>query len=296
MGSSGPANPSEGPLSVGEILRAGRVAAGLSLEELSGVTRIRAQYLDALERFDLEGLPSRPFTLGFVRNCARALDLDAEAIVARFREEAPPVCTDLQAPVKVERSAPVLPRLAAILAGIVVLSVIGWNIWRRTETRPQSPPEIPVSPSTAAPPPGATVAVGPPPPTVAGPPPSYQTPGLAAADSEAGAAAQAGTTSSQGPAARAGAPFVANGRIYGATDGVDGLVLQAKAPVTVIVRDASGGIVFAQELQPGEAWRAPKAEGLSVDVDSPGAVEAFVGGYAKGALPEGRSPLARLMQ
>jgi transcriptional regulator with XRE-family HTH domain len=303
------------PAHVGDVLAQARLKAGLSLADLAAKTRIRAAHIAALEALDYPALPSRPFTVGFVRNCARALGLDEEAVVARFREEAPPVSTALEAPVTVERTEPILPRLAAALAAAVVLAVIGWNIWRRTETRPAPPPDISAVSPTALAASAAPLAVGPPPPLAAGPPPSYQTPGLGApsrstgnaqlaiapvtatpmTDSEAGAAAQAGDAPAPRPSAHAGAPFIPGGRIYGASGAGPGLVLQAKAPVTIIVRDAQGSIVFARELLPGEAWRATGAEGLSVDVDAPNAVEAYVQGYAKGVLPEGRSPLPRLM-
>ena len=67
----------EGALNIGAALRATRQRTGRSLQDLSDTTRIKRAYLEALEEMRLEDLPSRPFTIGYVRAYARALGLDA---------------------------------------------------------------------------------------------------------------------------------------------------------------------------------------------------------------------------
>ena len=67
------------PSSLGEALRGRREAQGLDLEDLSPRHPGPAAYLAAIEAMRLDELPSRPFTIGYIRAYAEALGLDAEA-------------------------------------------------------------------------------------------------------------------------------------------------------------------------------------------------------------------------
>ncbi len=68
----------------GPLLRAAREAHGLSLQDLSDSTRISTAYLSAIESDDLDSLPSATFVRGYVREMARQLGLDAEAVSAGY--------------------------------------------------------------------------------------------------------------------------------------------------------------------------------------------------------------------
>ena len=65
----------EGALNIGAALRATRQRTGRSLQDLSDTTRIKRAYLEALEEMRLEDLPSRPFTIGYVRAYARRVSV-----------------------------------------------------------------------------------------------------------------------------------------------------------------------------------------------------------------------------
>jgi len=58
---------------IGAALKAAREFRGLSLQDVSDATRIRRTYLGALEDMRLDELPSRPFTLGYIKAYARHL-------------------------------------------------------------------------------------------------------------------------------------------------------------------------------------------------------------------------------
>ncbi len=75
-------------LAVGPYLEAVRVSAGLSVQEIVESTHIKPQFIEAIEAMALKKLPSKPFAIGFVRAYAEALELDADAVVARFKDEA----------------------------------------------------------------------------------------------------------------------------------------------------------------------------------------------------------------
>jgi cytoskeletal protein RodZ len=71
--------------SVGEYLREGRDALGVSLEEISARTCISVRQLDALETNRLERLPGGLFNISFARQYARELGLDEDEAAARIK-------------------------------------------------------------------------------------------------------------------------------------------------------------------------------------------------------------------
>lgn len=73
--------------SVGETLRAARVAQGLELADIAETTRVPLRHLQAIEADDHDSLPALPYTIGFVRTLARAVGADADAMVAHYRAE-----------------------------------------------------------------------------------------------------------------------------------------------------------------------------------------------------------------
>ena len=68
--------------SAGAMLRAAREAAGLSIDALSQQLKLAPRQVKAIEDDDFASLPGRTFVRGFVRNYARAVHLDAEAVLA----------------------------------------------------------------------------------------------------------------------------------------------------------------------------------------------------------------------
>jgi hypothetical protein len=189
---------------------------------------------------------------------------------------------------------------------VVILAVIGWNLSRHGLARSERQLLTPSSRLVAA---QVKPAAGPlrlgaplPAPPEAATPPVYQTPGLAAAipgSAAAGAVEKTSLVVAPAPlqpsdAGPIGARFVAAGPIYAIQGPTSDIILQARAATSLVVRGGSGAVYFARQLAPGEAWRAPAVDGLVADVDSPGAVEVFVGGVSRGVLTATKTPLARL--
>ena len=86
---------------LGAYLRAVRESRGLSIAELAAVTRIRRAHLQALEERNRSALPSRPFAIGYVRSYAKALGVDGESAVQRFKTDWPETDGGLRNPVGV---------------------------------------------------------------------------------------------------------------------------------------------------------------------------------------------------
>jgi cytoskeleton protein RodZ len=82
------------------LLRGAREDAGLSLQELAARTKIKVSTLEAMERGEFDRLPRGVFMRGFLRACARELELDPEAVVASYSLET------------IARPAPVPPPIA----------------------------------------------------------------------------------------------------------------------------------------------------------------------------------------
>lgn len=71
----------------GELLQEKRLALELTLETVAQKTKIKPEYLAALETSDFTRLPSATFAKGFLRTYARALHMNADTILAMFRRD-----------------------------------------------------------------------------------------------------------------------------------------------------------------------------------------------------------------
>jgi cytoskeletal protein RodZ len=149
---------------IGRALRAARQKQGKSLETAGRETRVRADYLEALEREDFDALGSDVYVRSFLRSYARYLGLSHEKVIAAyeraFGREAPP-------PAPVERAPGVGPTEAVILAekkrpnwfltgmaaAILLGSAAAIGILNRSSAVPEPadvhrPPAVPVMPRT----------------------------------------------------------------------------------------------------------------------------------------------------
>lgn len=101
--------------SLGNELRTARQQRNLTLLEVEKQIRVRAKFLEALEQANYTVLPSVVHTRGFLRNYARFLEMDGDMAVARYD---------------------------AVLLG-------GRRRGRRTNTLPEPPPKISMTPAVA---------------------------------------------------------------------------------------------------------------------------------------------------
>lgn len=69
---------------IGAMLYEARTERGLSLEELSEKTRIRVEYLKAVEEGSPEKVPGEAYFRAFVRTYAREMGLDPDALLAQY--------------------------------------------------------------------------------------------------------------------------------------------------------------------------------------------------------------------
>ena len=277
--------------SLGVYLRAIREHRGWTLAELAAATRIRRVYLAAIEDGDMSALPSRPFALGYVRAYARALGIDGDLAVVRFKTEHPDIAEPLRAPVGVkhedrEHRQPFI----LLAAAVVVCAVVAWNIVQRTVFHaedPSAPPSVAGREADIPPPPltGGAMRVAAPtaPPADQTTPAPYVAPGL-----ENTAAAPTAAAVVEGPKLDLlpiGARFVPQGQVYGVTEATPSVVFLARKPGLLIIRRADKAPFIGRQLLAGEAVRAPIGHGLTVEALDGEAFNAFINEQNIGLLP-----------
>jgi cytoskeleton protein RodZ len=72
---------------VGQMLQAARAAKKLELEDVARITKIRPQFLKAIEADDYLRLPSSTVARGFIRNYSEFLEINPTQIAAIFRRD-----------------------------------------------------------------------------------------------------------------------------------------------------------------------------------------------------------------
>lgn len=151
------------PQSVGEQLRAARLAAQLDLNDIATKTRVPIRHLEALERGDYASLPSPTYAIGFARSFARAIGADETVIARDLRAElgrAPPEDGDFL-PYEPVDPARLPSRLLAWTTAIVGVLLIAGYLALRTEIFGASAPPPIDTPAPVASQPAAPVATAP---------------------------------------------------------------------------------------------------------------------------------------
>ncbi len=276
---------------IGQILRDVRLHRGLDLEDISQLTRIRVSYLAAIEHMRLDGLPSRPFALGYVRAYAAALGLDGDLAAARFKVEAPEGAEPLRAPVGVGRETDPRLKMLGRAAAVVAAAILTWNIAQRLLTMNGLARRGAGEVAAAVARPRTASLVGPltlgaplPAPAESTTPPPYVTPGLEQALGPSAAEAAAQSAASAAQARPLGSPFIPEGAVYGAPARQSNVILQARKGAALVIHGADGSVYFARQLAAGEAYRAPQIKGLTIDVSNPEKFDVYVDGVLKGPL------------
>ncbi|MFT3996963.1 MAG: helix-turn-helix transcriptional regulator [Asticcacaulis sp.] len=294
------------PQALAHILRATREAQGYSLDQVADITRVRRSYLEAIEEVAYDRLPSRAFSIGFVKAYAKALGLDEESLAEMFKRAfADPHQSDrLRAPVGAafEDLKPSY-RLYAGIAGALLLAVVGWNLFQRTPgllpghavSGDMTPrvwsPGVPlvrnalVLTQPAAAPKDQDLPV------------PYYTPGLeegfAAIDAER---AEQNPQAVTGPTLQMRKAFNPRGAVYGAIPADSLVTIQAQRSVNLVLRGTDNRVYFARQLGAGEAYRIPQVSpvNLLIDVGDPKAFEIYYNGEFAGIMEERETTASKI--
>ncbi len=71
----------------GDLLKDKRLLLELTLTDVAGRTKVKPEYLLALEESDFDKLPSAPVTKGFLKSYARVLHLNPDTLIAMYRRD-----------------------------------------------------------------------------------------------------------------------------------------------------------------------------------------------------------------
>ncbi len=281
---AGPAAaPQAPPDDFGAALRAAREAAGMRASELAGRLRLHVKQIEALERSDLDALPTLIYVRGFVRSCARELRIDPAPLLAALDRRAGVVPGSAPTPeagsLRLARLGDgTRPVVAFALLALLIAGVVG-TLWPRHGAAPvpaAHPPASVVAPVEPAPAdtPVPAPAVTPPAASAAGNgaaapvnrtlprPRSAPVPAAPAAPPPEAQPAPPAATAESAPAAPAPAPAPPD------------LVLRVKSPSWVEVVAANGSTVLSQICPAGSVQTVRAAGPLRLVIGNAAAVEA----------------------
>lgn len=137
-------------MSPGQALAAKRGERGLSIEQVAAATRVRAEYLRALEADDLHQLPAPVYARGYMRTYATFLGLDAEEMVRLMpgQGDRPGLEVALARGERKPRFVLTTPGIAAV--GLVLFAgAFAGYVWRQVAVD-ERPSAVVASPPTTA--------------------------------------------------------------------------------------------------------------------------------------------------
>lgn len=303
---------------VGQDLRAARLARGDDLATVSRALKIRKEHLEAIEDDRAEALPGRTYAVGFIRSYAAYLKLNPAVFAERYKAEIAGR-NEMNAP-KVDvidederRRLPqgwwaiALVVLLLVFYGAYQLMAAADRAMREQVSEPppvetNAPPPVykPIPPKTETPPAEAQSTEGQAadgqPPAANGAPAQAAQPGQQQGQQPAGQAGQPQAQSNMAkpgqpvppnaaaaahPAAMA-SPVLPQGKVYGEKNKDPRVVLRAVQPIRILVQGADDRLFLNRTLQPGDVYQVPNIPGLKLTVDDGGAVEVRLDGQLIG--------------
>ncbi|WP_436760751.1 helix-turn-helix domain-containing protein [Streptosporangium sp. V21-05] len=151
-------------MGIGSDLADARRSMGMTVGQLSARTRIREVLIQAIERNDFSQCGGDFYARGHIRNIAKIVDLDPEALVHRYDEQHGGVPLPVRAssvfqadmPLKIrERRSPNWTTAMAVALGIVVIfgvvRTMGGGDTPVADLRPMPVPAVPPPPAAGGP-------------------------------------------------------------------------------------------------------------------------------------------------
>ena len=117
--------------SIGEKLRLARERNNLTIEQIARETHVAKRFLKALEDEDFSVFPGETYAMGFLRNYAEYLGLNAEELIGIYRnikiQEQPLPMNEL---LDSRPRGPALRLILLVAVGVVVLAAVGFIVYR----------------------------------------------------------------------------------------------------------------------------------------------------------------------
>ena len=126
---------------IGEVIKKERLKKKISVSRLSEITKIRREFIIAIEKGDWASLPEFPVVMGFAKNIAEALDIGVGKVAALLKRDYPPRALNINPKPDVAKAFVWSPKLT-FFVGIAVVTVILFGYLIYQYVRFVSPPEL----------------------------------------------------------------------------------------------------------------------------------------------------------
>ena len=277
--------------SVGEFFKHVRETKGLTIDEVASKTRIRTDFLQAVEDGNFARLPDQVFAKGFVRTYARSLGLDEEDAMNRFAQSAGAFYDKREERERLrvkqaedERRRRTSRKTVVLAVGVILLLLV--LFLREQSAVVVTPPVVDAPPAVQPPTPlgegrfdQGVKPISEQPASAPGGLPEAATAGVP----QIPAAEEVGASTSSTSAEPPGLPVMLPDDMLGGVTGEAPLVLDIEAlEVTWVVVQIDGGSPHEALLQPGEriAWRGQ--EQFTLTLGNAGGVRVVLNGETKG--------------
>lgn len=256
------------PERIGEILRQARRDRGDDLYQIADYLCIKPAFLVALENSRYDELPADAYVIGFLRTYANFLGVDGKDAVDRYRYEMAgrrkkPVLA-MPIPLSEGRAPSALIMVGASIAALLIYA-LWYGISSSNRTEVNVPPPLPTVQQTA---PAVETPIAAPTvvPTSVTPASSASPPSPTATIPPASPGIIVNAGSQAAPTPTTAAPDTKDGKsqIYGDPGEAARLIIRATQSTWILVTDASGKVAFDHVLKPGDIYKVPNKQGLSL--------------------------------
>lgn len=117
--------------SVGKVIKEARIRKRLSRKRLESLTKIKKEFIEAIENESWGKLPEYPVVAGFVKTIAKVLKLNEQSILALLRRDYPPKDLQINPKEEIPEKFTWNPKFAFIVGALTVsLLIIGYLLYQ----------------------------------------------------------------------------------------------------------------------------------------------------------------------
>ncbi len=117
--------------SFGQVIKEARTQKGFSIDDLERTTKIKRQFLLAIETQKWDKLPSYPVLQGFIRLIGHALEVNEYKLVATLRRDYPPKALRVDPRPDVSSKLQWNPKYSFVIGALLVIFlVVGYLVFQ----------------------------------------------------------------------------------------------------------------------------------------------------------------------
>jgi len=109
---------------IGQIINSARISKNISIKKLEDVTKIKAEFIESIEKNKWHALPTFSTILGFVKTLASALGIDPKMAVAVLKRDYPPKKLNINPKPDVSSEFVWQPKFTFVIGTLVVILLV----------------------------------------------------------------------------------------------------------------------------------------------------------------------------